>query len=194
LNEGILKDKNILKTLLVQNSDAIRTVENFLSKFDENSEFVAKPWDGHAGYGVQFLKDKKDVLNFFQKISSPFLLQPALSEVKTLGDKRIFAVNGKIEFWFTRIPTSGKIVSNLAQGGKAQLCEISVEHMKMCSELALWLKKKGIYLAGIDMIGEIVNEINITSPTGIRTFESLTKTTIHEKIFNSLWGAIETEF
>jgi glutathione synthase len=190
VQEKIIDSSNIAPTFLFQpNSSAEKLIDfqnKLLNSIQWGEEFVTKPWDGHGGRGVEVFSNAQKTLNFLSSVSTKYLVQPLLNEVKTTGDKRIFVSGGKVEFAFTRLPQGNKIASNLAQGGKAELCELAPHQKHLAEKLAIWLLKKGIFIAGIDMIGDIINEINITSPTGVRAYESLTNKNAHSGVFDSL--------
>ncbi|MCA2961230.1 MAG: hypothetical protein IOD12_13330 [Silvanigrellales bacterium] len=149
-------------------------------------QWVVKPWLGHGGFDVeafaqacealahveqQFQRARDSTAN--QPGEPTWMIQPFLPQVRTAGDRRVFLVAGEILCDFVRIPKEGHIASNLAQGGRPELAPMTDTQRNICERLALWLDAKGILIAGVDLIDTFVGEINITSPTGLRTFESL---------------------
>ena len=96
------------------------------------------------------------------------MVQKFIPEVK-LGDKRIFIVNGQvISHCLYRIPQDNQIRGNIAAGGRGEVHPVSEADHKIASEVAIWLTKNNIQFAGIDLIGDKLTEVNITSPTGTR--------------------------
>ena len=102
----------------------------------------------------------------------PFIAQaflPAVSE----GDKRILLVDGKPVGAINRKPPSGAIRSNLVVGGTAEATDLSVREKEICARIGPELQKRGLLFVGIDVIGGMMTEINVTSPTGARALKRL---------------------
>lgn len=99
---------------------------------------------------------------------------PAISE----GDKRILLIDGEVVPWaLARIPKQGETRGNLAAGGTARAQPLSARDREIAETIAPWAKENGIFLAGLDVIGECLTEINVTSPTG---FQEITAQTKHD--------------
>jgi|GEM_PF-545618 len=142
--------------------------------------WIVKPWLGHGGSGVQAFDTSEEALVFLKRAlaekpegETTWMIQPLLPEIKTHGDRRVFVVGGEIVCDFVRLPPEGRIAANLAQGGRAELRPLSPAQEDVARRLAAWLPTVGITIAGIDLIDTFVGEINITSPTGLRTYENL---------------------
>lgn len=144
-----------------------------LRKFlDTHKKIIMKPLDAMGGAGV-FMVTHDDV-NFeviweLQTLRGtyPVIAQAFIPEI-TDGDKRILVINGKaFPHVLVRTPKSGSIRGNMAAGGTTHVREISKAEQKICDTIAPALIKNGISFAGIDVIGDKLIEINITSPTGI---------------------------
>lgn len=181
--EGVLEENNLIPTCFTH---SLSTIEDFCSSLN-TTQFIAKPWLGHGGEDVRLFQEKSDLFTYLksrEKNEAPLLVQPFIKEIHTLGDRRVLIANGKILCHFVRLPAKGRIAANLAQGGSAQLTPLTAEQNDICLKLARYLKEKQILFAGIDLIGLFVSEINITSPTGLRTYETLAKTPISLKAFN----------
>lgn len=169
-------------------NEQFRTAELFLSQFQSIDAFknfrfqiLCKPWRGHGGRGIITFPSPAEFQNWLSlqsktddSLSEMIIVQPLLPEIHSRGDRRVFVVNGQVQFDFVRYPSAGRIEANLAQGGKASLEEMSEELSATAQKIALYLKQHGILLAGLDFIGDRLTEVNVTSPTGIRTFEELT--------------------
>jgi len=91
----------------------------------------------------------------------------------TAGDKRILLVNGEPLGAINRRPLPGEFRSNLAVGGEPEATTLTTAERAICAELAPALQADGLFFVGIDVIGERLSEINVTSPTGIREIERL---------------------
>lgn len=190
-SEGVLSNNQIIPTCL---SSSIHIIEDYCNQNQSilSKGIVCKPWLGHGGESVDLYKNKEALLvalkNILrnQSVLQKLMIQPFLEEIYSEGDRRVLIANGEIIGDFVRIPASGKIASNLAQGGTAMIREMTLEQREICQKVAIFLKQKNISLAGLDLIGCRIGEINITSPTGLRTYEMLTGTNIAKKAFQLL--------
>ena len=157
----------------------------------EFKDIIVKPLYGNGGAGIFRLKeDDKNLTSLhelFSSISSePLIAQAFLPDVKN-GDKRIILVDGKPVGAINRVPKAGEIRSNMHVGGKAQPAKLSQRDREICSAIGPTLKSKGQVFVGIDVIGDYLTEINVTSPTGIQELEQFDKVNIAEMI----WLAVE---
>ena len=157
----------------------------------EFKDIIVKPLYGNGGAGIFRLKeDDKNLTSLhelFSNISSePLIAQAFLPDVKN-GDKRIILVDGKPVGAINRVPKAGEIRSNMHVGGKAQPAKLSQRDREICSAIGPTLKSKGQVFVGIDVIGDYLTEINVTSPTGIQELERFDNVNIAEMI----WLAVE---
>ena len=166
----------------------VRIVRDFR---DKHGDIVLKPLYGHGGAGV--LKLGKDDGNleavvglFSQMWPEPFIAQAFLPAVAE-GDKRILLVDGELVGGINRRPPAGAIRSNLVVGGKAEATEMSPREKEICAILGPELKKRGLMFVGIDVIGGMMTEINVTSPTGARALKNLSGINAVAK----MWDVIE---
>jgi len=109
---------------------------------------------------------------FFSKNSEPVMVQaflPAVSE----GDKRIVLIDGEPVGAINRRPKAGQVRSNLVVGGTAEATELSAADKKICERIGPELKRRGLVLTGIDVIGGRLTEVNVTSPTGLQALKRL---------------------
>jgi glutathione synthase len=179
LSLGILPSQNHIPTCVSQD---LEIIESFCQEAKDTMThgIICKPWLGHGGEGVMLFQKKEELLLFLKKNAenSPapikFIIQPYLPEIKTAGDRRVLICAGKIMGHFVRLPPQGGIAANLAQGGHAVLREMTSTQTELCQNIGRFLKEEGIIFAGLDLIGDYLSEINITSPTGLRTYETLT--------------------
>lgn len=206
--EGIIPQHMMVPTLVSQDVAKIVTFaqeqwehcSSFLSALPgftefENFEFqiLCKPWRGHGGRGIQTfgsLDTMRAWLSAESKkplLETPIIVQPFLPQITRDGDRRVFIVNGQVAFQFVRRPAPGRVEANLAQGGTASLEHLPNEIKSASESIATYLKKHGILIAGIDFIGDFLTEVNITSPTGIRTFETLADVDIATQICENLF-------
>ena len=104
-----------------------------------------------------------------------------------IGDKRVFIINGKIVGAISRIPKKGSFLSNLSKGGKAINITLTASEKKISKILAKDLKKENIFFAGIDFIDQKLNgDINVTSPTGLKTFYDLSNINLAKVFWKKL--------
>src|SRR5882757_2302716 len=157
-----------------------------------HGDVVLKPLNGRGGSGVtRHLADDPNLealLEIHAELSrEPVILQKFLTSV-TKGDKRILLVGGEAVGAMNRVPRAGQIRSNLAVGGRAEAVELTARDREICAAIGPELKKRGLLFVGIDVIGEWLTEINVTSPTGavaLKTFTGIDATDI-------LWRRIES--
>jgi glutathione synthase len=136
----------------------------------QHGDIVLKPLYGGGGSGVVKLSKDDPNLDALLElhamigreavIAQKFI--PAVSE----GDKRILLVDGEPVGAINRVPASGQVRSNLARGGRAEAVELTARDKELCAIIGPELKRRGLLFVGIDVIGEYLTEINVTSPTG----------------------------
>ena len=135
-----------------------------------HGELVLKPLYGGAGSGVVMLRPDDPnldaLLEFYALIGrEPVVAQkfiPAVAE----GDKRILIVDGEPIGAINRVPAAGQVRSNLARGGRPEPVELTQRDRELCAAIGPELKARGLIFVGIDVIGDYMTEINVTSPTG----------------------------
>ena len=160
---------------------------NEIIKFKKkNKNIIIKPLYGNGGEGVFFIKDKDSnfnviMENFLKSNKEQFIIQNYIPDVKK-GDKRIILIDGEVVGAINRIPAKNENRSNMHVGGKPIKTSLSKNDTLICDTISPHLKAKGLFFVGIDVIGNYLTEINVTSPTGIREINRLNKTNI-EKIF-----------
>ena len=156
---------------------------NFKKK---NKNIIIKPLYGNGGEGVFYIKDKDTNFNvimesFLSLNKEQFIIQSYIPEVKK-GDKRIILIDGEVVGAINRIPAKNENRSNMHVGGKPVKTSLNKNDKLICNTISPHLKAKGLFFVGIDVIGNYLTEINVTSPTGIREINRLNNTNI-EKIF-----------
>ena len=158
---------------------------------EKHQDIIIKPLYGNGGAGVFLIKQGDKNFNallemFFSASREPVMVQAYLPEV-TKGDKRIILIDGKAVGAINRIPSADEARSNMHVGGKATATELSARDKEICDAIGPTLKERGLLFVGIDVIGDYLTEINVTSPTGIREFERFTGISLATQT----WDAIE---
>ena len=153
-------------TLITSDRDEIRAFRA------EHKDIVLKPLYGNGGAGVFRLKPGDENLNallemFTQFYREPVVVQRYVPDVRK-GDKRIILVDGVAIGAINRVPAEGEARSNIHVGGRAEPVELSPRDRVICEAIGPELKARGLIFAGIDVIGDYLTEINVTSPTGIQ--------------------------
>ena len=176
---------------LIPDTVISRDLEEIKEFKREFKDIIVKPLYGNGGAGIFRLKeDDKNLTSlhelFSNMSSEPLIAQAFLPDVKN-GDKRIILVDGRPVGAINRVPKAGEIRSNMHVGGKAEPAKLSQRDREICSAIGSTLKSKGQVFVGIDVIGEYLTEINVTSPTGIQELERFDNVNIAEMI----WQAVE---
>ncbi len=138
----------------------------------EHGDIIIKPLYGNGGEAVFRLKpddtNLASLVEMFQlMLREPFMVQQYRAEVRS-GDRRIILVDGELAGAINRVPAKDETRSNMHIGGTPTPVELSARDHEICDRLGPELKKRGLIFVGIDVIGDYLTEINVTSPTGIR--------------------------
>tara|TARA_B100000579_G_scaffold413724_1_gene406654 strand:+ start:222 stop:1142 length:921 start_codon:yes stop_codon:yes gene_type:complete len=162
-------------------------VNKFVIKY---KNCVIKPLYGNGGEGIFFLnksdRNYNQILETFVNNSfEPFIVQKFLPEIKK-GDKRIIIVNGNPVGVVKRMPQGNEIRSNIHVGGKCIKTKLSKRDIEICNTIKEELIDNGLFFAGIDVIGNFLTEINVTSPTCIQEIKRLYKIDIAKIIWDNL--------
>ncbi|HRJ61496.1 MAG TPA: glutathione synthase [Azospirillaceae bacterium] len=165
-----------------------RAVQEFRA---EHQDIIVKPLFGNGGAGVFHLKPGDENLGsllelFGEMYREPLIVQRYLPEVRQ-GDKRIILVDGKPAGAVSRMPQDGEARANFHAGGSAKQADLTAREEEICAKIGPELSKRGLVFVGIDVIGDFLTEINVTSPTGIQEINRLSGT----KIEALLWDAFE---
>ncbi|MFN7180522.1 glutathione synthase [Hyphomonas sp.] len=159
----------------------------------EHRDIIVKPLYGHGGAGVFRLTWEDPNLDsllemFFSRSGEPVMVQaflPAVSE----GDKRIILIDGEAVGAINRKPKTGQVRSNLVVGGTAEATELSAADRAICERIGPELKRRGLILTGIDVIGGRLTEVNVTSPTGLQALKRLSGIDAAAKF----WDVVESK-
>jgi glutathione synthase len=135
-------------------------------------DIILKPLYGNGGAGVFRVRPDDENLGallemFTQFYREPVIVQRYLPEVRK-GDKRIILVDGEIAGAINRVPADGEARSNMHVGGRPEKTELTRREKDICAAIGPELKRRGLIFTGIDVIGDYMTEINVTSPTGIQ--------------------------
>jgi glutathione synthase len=138
----------------------------------EFGDIIVKPLYGNGGAAVFRLQAEDtnagSLVELFQTVfREPFVVQRYLPEVRR-GDKRIILVDGKAAGAINRVPAADETRSNMHVGGRAEATVLTAREQEICAIIGPELKRRGLIFVGIDVIGNYLTEINVTSPTGIR--------------------------
>lgn len=164
------------------------TLKAFKAKHED---IILKPLYGNGGAGV-FRLDAQDrnlasLHELFSGINrEPLIAQKFLPDVSA-GDKRVILVDGDPVGAINRVPAKGETRSNMHVGGRPEKVGLSARDIEICEAIGPLLRDKGQIFVGIDVIGGMLTEINVTSPTGIQELERFDEINVAEKI----WQAIE---
>ena len=144
-------------------------IKSFRAEF---GDIIMKPLYGNGGAGVFRLSEGDENLAslielFEQNFREPFIVQQYLPDVRA-GDKRIILIDGEPAGIINRVPAVGESRSNMHVGGRPEPIEMSARDREICEAIGPELRARGMIFVGIDVIGEWMTEINVTSPTGIR--------------------------
>lgn len=203
------------KTLVVNNPAEVRNAPEKLFVFDfpelipptlvtrsledvrafraEYNDIIIKPLYGNGGAAVFRIKPDDSNLaalveTFQQMMPEPFMVQQFRPEVSA-GDKRIILIDGEVAGAINRVPPEGETRSNMHIGGKPEAATLTTREEDICARLSPELKRRGLIFTGIDVIGDYLTEINVTSPTGIRQIQNFGGPNIAAMI----WDVVEAK-
>jgi glutathione synthase len=149
-----------------------QTLEEFRKKV---GDIILKPLYGNGGIGVFHVgvndKNFSSLYELFNSNSTEPLIAQEFLPAVSKGDKRILLLDGEILGAINRIPKSGEIRSNMHVGGVAEKAKLTDRDIQICDRIGPLLKEKGQFFVGIDVIGGMLTEINVTSPTGLQELE-----------------------
>ena len=178
---SIKYQKFMPNTIFSQN---IQEIKKF---FKKNKHIILKPIHSFSGNDIYLLKQFK--LKFIQRYIKKhdyIMCQKYLPKISK-GDKRVFLINGRICGAISRIPKKGSYLSNMSKGAIAKNTQLTILEKKISKKIAKDLKKEKIYFAGIDFIDQKLNgDINVTSPTGLKTLFDISKINLAKTFWKDL--------
>ena len=168
----------------------LETIKAFKAK---HGTVILKPLYGNGGAGVFKLTEADNNITSLHELFSginrePLIVQKFLPDVSN-GDKRVILVDGEPVGAINRVPANGETRSNMHVGGRPAKVALTARDIEICERIGPLLREKGQIFVGIDVIGDYLTEINVTSPTGIQELERFDGTNVAEKI----WQAIEAK-
>ena len=168
-------------TIFTQN---ISEIKNF---FKRCKRVVIKPIHSFGGNDIYLLdKFKFNLINKFIRKYDHIMCQKFLPDIRK-GDKRVFIINGKVRGAISRIPRKNSFLSNMSKGAKPIITKLTKKETRISNYIAKDLKQKKIFFAGIDFIGQKLNgDINVTSPTGLKTFYDLSNINLAKTFWKDL--------
>lgn len=196
----ILEHAERLGSLVVNKPDALRNANEkfFITHFEhciaptlvsrdmeilsefirEHRDTIIKPLHGMAGSGIYKISttgpNRRVILENMTRDNTDFvMIQKYLPEIKD-GDKRILLIDGEpVPHALARVPAEGEVRANLARGGSSRGVELSERDQWLCRQVGPRLREMGLLFVGLDVIGDYLTEINVTSPTCIRELDAL---------------------
>src|SRR5579859_3393894 len=157
----------------------------------KHGDIIVKPLFGNGGAGVFHLRPDDSNLNsllemFTERSREPVMVQRYLPEVRK-GDKRIILVDGEPVGAINRVPAEGEARSNMHVGGRPEKIPLTPRDREICAAIGPTLREQGLLFVGIDVIGDYLTEINVTSPTGLQEVNRFEGSKLEAEI----WDAIE---
>jgi glutathione synthase len=174
--------KYMPKTIFSKDLKEIKTF------YKANKKIIIKPIHSFGGNDIHLIKGsfKNKLIIKFIKKHGHIMCQKFIPNIK-YGDKRVFLINGKICGAISRIPKKGSFLSNISKGAKPTLTKLTKIENKISNIVAKDLKKENIYFVGIDFIDQKLNgDINVTSPTGLKTYYDLSKINLAKEFWKGL--------
>lgn len=172
-------------TLITYDLDEIKAFRR------EHGDVIVKPIYGNGGAGVFHLKPGDTNLGslvemFRMYLDEPLMVQRYVPEIRQ-GDKRIILIDGKPAGALNRVPAAEETRANLHVGGRAEKATLSRRDLEICEMIGPTLEERGLIFVGIDVIGDYLTEINVTSPTGLQEIDRFDGVNLEGRI----WDVIE---
>ena len=149
---------------------------------------IVRAVHGYGGNDIKLIHrrtNERELINYIKK-HGHIMCQKFLHGIKN-GDKRVFIINGIVVGAISRVPKKGSFLSNMSKGGVAKIAYLSKNELRISKIVGKNLKKNNIFFAGIDFIsGKLNGDINVTSPTGLKTHFELTGNNLAKKFWNEL--------
>ncbi len=172
----------LMPPTLITSSEA--EIREFFARHDQ--DIVVKPLFGNGGAGVFRIRETAEnlasLVELFQQVSrDPIMAQAFVPDVRN-GDKRVILVDGEPVGAINRVPAEGEVRANMHVGGKAVESDLSARDREICAVIGPELKRRGLVFVGIDVIGDVLTEINVTSPTGIQELRRFSGVDVSEML------------
>ena len=178
--------ENVMPPTLITRDPAL--VHEFRAQYND---IIVKPLFGNGGAGVFHIGPEDENLNALLEMfdglyREPIIIQKYLPEIRQ-GDKRIILVDGIAAGAVNRVPAAGEARANLHVGARAEKTSLTKREQEICDTIGPALRERGLIFVGIDVIGDYLTEINVTSPTGIMEINHLDGSRLDALV----WDAIE---
>ncbi len=163
--------------------------ENLMDFVNQEKDIIVKPLDGMGGESIFHIQPQtKDTESIIESMTHgetvPIMAQKFIPEIKS-GDKRVLMIDGQaIPYALARIPAPNDFRGNIAQGASTEGRELTVRDQWICNEVGPTLKAKGLTFVGLDIIGDYLTEINVTSPTCVRELDKIFNLNICAEFFD----------
>ena len=151
-------------------------------------EMIIKPIDGHGGAGIFYVRqDDRNLNSILETLTrdghEAIIAQQYIPEVRQ-GDKRLIALNGEPIGCTLRVPRADENRGNIHVGGTCVKADITDRDKEICQTVAPFLQRDGLYFVGLDIIGDYLTEVNVTSPTGVQEIDRLNQTCLEAQVID----------
>lgn len=165
--------------------------------YHQHEDIIFKPLDGMGGRGIFRCKpadgNVSSILEILTHNGTEYIMAQKFIPAISAGDKRILMINGEpIEYALARIPAAGELRGNLAAGGRGVAQALSVRDKEIAHTIGPALQQKGLLFVGLDVIGDYLTEINVTSPTCIREIDKAYNTNIGARLIKAIEQKLQT--
>lgn len=179
-------------TLVSQDAQRIKA---FLEEL--GGEMIIKPVDGHGGFGIFYgHRDDRNMNSLIETMThegrEPIIAQQYIPEVRQ-GDKRLIMLNGAPLGCTLRVPRADEHRGNIHVGGTCVKAEITARDREICREVGPRLRQEGLYFVGLDIIGDYLTEVNVTSPTGVQEINTLNGVKLETQVIEFVERQVEEQ-
>ncbi len=164
----------------------VRRLKEFLGEL--GGEMIIKPLEGFGGLGIFLVRRDDRNTNALLELATsdgkcPIVAQRYVPEIRR-GDKRIILLNGEPLGAVLRVPQPDENRGNIHAGGQCAKTDLSERDREICRVLSPRLKEAGLYFVGIDVIGDYLTEVNVTSPTGVQEINALNGVRLERQVID----------
>ncbi len=177
-------------TLVSQDAQRIKSFMEELG-----GEMIIKPVDGHGGFGIFYgHRDDRNMNSLIETMThegrEPIIAQQYIPEVRQ-GDKRLIMLNGAPLGGTLRVPRADEHRGNIHVGGTCVKADITPRDREICREVGPRLRQEGLYFVGLDIIGDYLTEVNVTSPTGVQEINALNGVKLETQVIEFVERQVE---
>ena len=172
-------------------------VEDIKAFRRDHKDIIIKPLYGNGGAGVFHIRPDDENMGallemFTTTWREPVIVQRYVPEVRQ-GDKRIILIDGEVAGAINRVPAAGAARSNMHVGGRPEKTALTKREQEICEIIGPSLRDRGLIFTGIDVIGDYLTEINVTSPTGIQEINRFNGATLEADVWNAIERRLPTK-